>query len=203
MKIAKLSGCPRYGASPPGTRHEEARSSRLPARQAGVAPDEPGERCGQPRARSRTAAPRRPAVGPISQMKGTWTSAASGIQCPFEAIGRMPSAGQHAADVDEVPDVVELEAAARGERRARRSRSSTHRGSRRPRRSARRPRARRRRSRTAGRGSPCRAQDSMGPGRTAGYGWVTSGYPSGSVWCGCGAVRDRTMGLSCAHRGGR
>ena len=51
-------------------------------------------------------------------MKGTWTSAASGIQCPFEGMGRTPSAGRTAADVDEVPDVVDLEAAARRQRAA-------------------------------------------------------------------------------------
>ncbi len=33
------------------------------------------------------------AVGPRSQMKGTWMRAASGIQCAFEGMGSTPSAG--------------------------------------------------------------------------------------------------------------
>ena len=48
-------------------------------------------------------------------MKGTWTNAARGIQCPLEGIGRVGCRGQRAAHIDEVPDVVDREAMARGE----------------------------------------------------------------------------------------
>ena len=49
MKIAKLSGCPRYGASPPGTATRSPAAAAAERGQAGVAPDEPGERGGEAR----------------------------------------------------------------------------------------------------------------------------------------------------------
>ena len=55
------------------------------------------------------------AVGPSSQMNGTWTSDASGIQCAFEGIGRTGLRRDRAADLGEDPDEVDVEAVARGE----------------------------------------------------------------------------------------
>ena len=57
-------------------------------------------------------------VGPRSQMKGTCTIAASGIQCASAGIGSVPTAGRPAAHVDEAPDVRDREAVP-GRQRAR------------------------------------------------------------------------------------
>ena len=44
-------------------------------------------------AHNQKGSPDASAVGPRTQMKGTWMSAASGIQCAFEGMGRTPLAG--------------------------------------------------------------------------------------------------------------
>ena len=55
------------------------------------------------------------AVGPSSQMNGTWTIDASGIQCALDGIGRTGWSGDRAADLGEDPDEVDVESVPRRE----------------------------------------------------------------------------------------
>ena len=92
MKMAKLSGWPTNGEMPAGT---ATSSPAIAACQEGMPASRPISQVSGATAAptSQNGRPDATFVGPSSQMNGTCSNAASGIQCAFDGIGRMPSSG--------------------------------------------------------------------------------------------------------------
>ena len=92
MKGAKLSGWPRNGETVAGTATSSAAAAAALA--ASPASRPMNQVSGAlAAASSQNGRAEATAVGPSSQMDGTWTSAASGIQWAFAGMGSTPSAG--------------------------------------------------------------------------------------------------------------
>ena len=92
MNSPKLSGWDRKGSTQRGHRDHEPGRGRLPARQAASRPIQQvtGAVAALASQNGRADAS---GTAPSSQMKGTWTSEARGIQWAFDGMGRTPVAG--------------------------------------------------------------------------------------------------------------